>query len=259
MVDLDVIYEDDAFLAEISHVEARALAGSALAPKAPSSSRTSHVGHSRGGSSGKENSHPALNQNQWPAPGGERGHRQAGEQGNQGLGLYRAYIAEMKAAVRKRELAEEREKRRRVERQAAEATARVADLERRLQEEATRQTSESAVIVKEVMVIADETAEPDYWERTKAHSSRGGRQQRATLFEVAPGSKEFQTVVDILQDDKKQNQYRGNAWNLGPFLDEVEVLGVKRIQNLIRRDPRTRKLASEVTVRDFVGCRNTDI
>ena len=28
---------------------------------------------------------------------------------------------------------------------------------------------------------------------------------------------------------------------------------------MIRRDPRTRKLASEVTVRDFVGCRNTDI
>ena len=28
---------------------------------------------------------------------------------------------------------------------------------------------------------------------------------------------------------------------------------------MIRRDPRTWKLASEVTVRDFVGCRNTDI
>jgi hypothetical protein len=134
-----------------------------------------------------DNRHPAQHeQRRWPASSDATDIKR-GEGAAQGLGLTRADIAEMKAAAREKELRDEREERRRLAEEAA-------DLQRRLQkaerEKRKRQRIEPVVVVKEVVVIGDDSAEPDHWQSTNTHGTILGSThlsratRRATRFEV---------------------------------------------------------------------------
>jgi hypothetical protein len=109
-----------------------------------------------------------------------------------------------------------------------------ADLQSQLQEaereKRKRQRIEPAVVVKKVVVIGDDSAEPAHWQSTDTHGTILGSTlfvratRRATRFEVMPGSTEYQRIFGYFQDDEKCNARDGNVWGFGPFLLEFELL-----------------------------------
>ena len=102
----------------------------------------------------------------------------------------------------------------------------VADLRGQLQEaereKRKRQRIELAVVVKEVVMIGDDSTEPDHQQSTDTHGTILGSThffratRRVTRFEVMPGSTEYQRIFGYFQDDEKCNARDGNVWTSAP-------------------------------------------